>query len=160
MGYDLLVAVAAVVVVLMVRTALRTVRAARRMRRQVLDSWQRANRGETFVTDVRWWSNQRDRRRLWRAVAAADRAVSAARSAGVPTGDLPSVVRQLRRAASALDAGLSARQHSPELTRQAQALIAAADDVARATADAVAADTAPVIERVVAAVRLELAALR
>ena len=160
MGYDLLVAVAAVGVVLLVRAGWRTIRAVRRMRRHLLVSWQRARRGETFVTDVRWWSNQRDRRRLWRSIAAADRAVTAARSAGVPTGDLPSVVRQLRRAATALDAGLSAPRRSPELIRQADALVAAADDVARATADAIAADTAPVIARVVAAVRLELAAMR
>ena len=160
MGYDLLVAVGAVAVVLMVRTVWRAVRAVRRIRRHLLVSWQRARRGETLVTDGRWWSNQRQRHRLWRSVAAADRAVAAAQSAGVPTGDLPSVVRQLRRAAAALDAGLSAPRQSPELLRQADLLVAAADDVARATADAVAADSAPVVARVVAAARLELAALR
>jgi len=160
MGYDLLVAVAVVVAVLMVRGALRAVRAVRRMRRHVLVAFDRARRGDTVVVDARWWANQRDRRRLWRSIATADRAVTAACSAGVPTGDLRSVVRQLRAAAAVVDAGLAAPRRSPELLRQAEALATAADDVARAAADAVAADTAPLIARAVDAVRLELAALR
>jgi hypothetical protein len=160
MGYDVLVAVTVVIAVLMVRTAPRAVRLVRRLRRQMLAALDRTRRGDAVVTDARWWTNLRDRRRMWHSIAAADRAVSAARAAGVPTGDLPSVVRQLRSAATVVDAGLAAPRRSPELLLQADALAAAADDVARAAADAVATDTAPLIARAVDAVRLELAALR
>jgi hypothetical protein len=160
MGYDVLVAVTVVAAVLMVRTTVRTVRGVRRLRRRVLATCDRLRRGDAVITDVRWWANQRDRRRMWHAIATADRAVASARSAGVPTGDLRSVVRQLRQAAKVVDAGLAACRRNPQLLRQAAALSAAADDVMRAAADAVAADTAPLIARVVDAVRLELAALR
>src|SRR4051794_38565521 len=45
-----------------------------------------------------WWTSQHERHRMWRAVSGAERAVRAARSAGAPTGDLRTVVRQLRTA--------------------------------------------------------------
>lgn len=160
MGFDLLAAVAVVAAVVMVRGAWRMIRVARRVRRQVLAACERARRGDTVVFDARWLTNQHHRRRLWRSIASADRAVTAARAAGVPTGDLGSVLRQLRTAATAVDAGLASPSHSPQLLAQAEALVRAAEDVARAAADAVAADTAPLIARVVDAVRLELAALR
>ena len=160
MGYDVLVAVGAVVAVLVVRAAVRIVRAWRRLRRHVIATLGLARRGEVSVSDASWWANQRDRRRMWRSIAAADRSVTAARSAGVPIGDLPSVVRQLRTAGSTLDAALTASSRSPEVLRQAAAVSAAADDVSRVAAEAVAADAAPVIARAIDAVRLELAALR
>ena len=78
----------------------------------------------------------------------------------MPTGELSSVVRRLRAAGVALDAGFSGRCRSAALVRQADALATAADDVARAAADAVAADAAPVIAHAIDAARLELAALR
>lgn len=159
MGTDVLVAVVVVVAVLAVRSTVRTVRVVRRMRRRSLGVIGWLRRGESVVTDPGWWVNQRDRRRLWRSVAAADRAVAAAVAAGVPTGDLRSVVRQLRTAARHLDAGLASSQRSPQLQQQTKALINAADAVVRATGDAVAADAAPLVARVVEAARLETAAL-
>src|SRR3954447_24629651 len=53
-----------------------------------------------------WWTTQHERHRMWRAVSGAERAVRAARSAGAPTGDLRTVVRQLRTAARSVDAAL------------------------------------------------------
>lgn len=160
MGTDLLVAAAVVVAVLLVRSTVRTVRAVRRLRLRSLGVLERVRRGEAVVTDPGWWANQRDRRRMWRSIGAADRAVAAAVAAGVPTGDLRSVVRQLRTAARHVDAGLASPHRSPQLQRQAVALGTAADAVVRAAADAVAADAAPLIARVVDVVRLETAALR
>jgi exonuclease SbcC len=164
MGSDLLVAVAVVMAVLLVRTTtartVRAVRAVRRLRRRSVGVIERVRRGEAVASDPRWWANQRDRRRMWRSVAAADRAVSAAVAAGVPTGDLRSVVRRLRAAARQLDAGLASPHRSAQLQQQTKALANAADAVARAAADAVAADAAPLVARVVEAAHLESAALR
>ena len=55
-----------------------------------------------------WWTVQVVRRRLWRSVSAAEHAVLTAREAGAPVGDLPTLVRQLRRAADAVDRALVA----------------------------------------------------
>src|SRR4051812_40465492 len=111
------------------------------------------------LTDATWWANQRDRRRLWRSVTSAERAVRAAGAAGVPTGDLPGIARELRTAAVAVDVGLRAGR-TAELRRQVAELTAAADDVGRAATLAIAADAQPLTSRVVDAVRVELAALR
>jgi Flp pilus assembly protein protease CpaA len=86
---DVSLAFALVMVVVAGVTAVRAVRFYRRLRRRAL-----------VLTDAGWWANQRDRRRLWRAVAGAEQAVAAAAAAGVPTGDLASVVRRLRAAAA------------------------------------------------------------
>lgn len=59
-----------------------------------------------------WWGTQVDRRRLWRSVTAADRAVAAAKSSGAPVGDLPMLNRQLRRAAQTVDGALVAANRS------------------------------------------------
>jgi hypothetical protein len=53
------------------------------------------------LPDRRWIAASRARRRLWRAVSAADRAVAVARKAGAPTGDLAALCRRLRQAAAA-----------------------------------------------------------
>jgi hypothetical protein len=55
-----------------------------------------------------WWTAQVDRRRLWRSVSAAEHAVATAKAAGAPVGDLPTLSRQLRRAAVAVDRALVA----------------------------------------------------
>ena len=160
MVHDVLLAVAVVVAILIVRAAVQTVRAVRRFRRRLLVVWSGARRGETVDLNASWWANQRDRRRMWRAIAGAERAVAAARSAGAPTGDLPSVLRQVRHAATAVDAGLALPRRSAAVLRQAAALTEAAEAVTQAAAEAVASDAAPLIARAVEAVRIELAALR
>src|SRR5690348_12908442 len=130
MVHDVLLAVAVVVAVLMVRAVWQMVRAVRRVRRRLLAVWDGVRR-DAVTVDASWWANHRDRRRLWRAIAGAERAVAVARSAGAPTGDLPSVVRQLRSAAAVVDAGLVLPRRNPALLRQAESLAAAADDVTR-----------------------------
>src|SRR4051812_6912082 len=74
------------------------------------------------LTDVTWWANQRDRHSMWRAVSSAERAVSGAKSAGVPIGDLATVTREIRAAARIVDAGLCAGRRGPDLLRQARDL--------------------------------------
>lgn len=118
------------------------------------------HRVATAVTDPGWWLSQWDRRRLWRSVVNAERSVRHAKAAGVPTGDLASVTRQLRKAAAVVDAGLRSGRPSRDLQRQANELASAADDVSRAAAAAVASDATPLTERALEAVSLELAALR
>jgi hypothetical protein len=146
---DLSLAVAVAVVAVAVVATVRAVRTYRRLRRRVV-----------LLTEPGWWANQRDRRRLWRAVTAAEHAVSAAVAAGVPTGDLASVARRLRAAARTLDAGLASSRRSGAVLGQVQALIDGADEIARAATDAVAADVADATRRVLDAARLETAALR
>lgn len=47
------------------------------------------------------------RRRLWRAVTAAEQAVAQARKTGAPTGDLNSLCRRLRQAVAETDRSLA-----------------------------------------------------
>jgi hypothetical protein len=49
------------------------------------------------------------RRRLWRRVGAAERAVAAAQTVGASVGDLPQLTRRLRESATGIDAMLAAR---------------------------------------------------
>lgn len=130
-------------------TAIRVARFVRRLRRRA-----------GVLADAGWWANQRDRRRLWRAVHGAEQAVTAAAEAGVPTGDLAGVTRRLRATARTLDAGLAAPRRSDAVLGQVGVLVAAADEVARAATDAVAADVADQTGRLLDAARLEIAALR
>ena len=149
-----------VAAVVTITTTVRVYRGYRRLRRRATLLVDLARRGEFVSADPAWWLNQRDRRRLWRSVAGAEQAVHAAKAAGVPTGDLAFVSRQLRSTAGSVDAGLRTSRRSPALQQQVADLTAAADEVARAATDAVAADAAPQTARVVDAARLELAALR
>jgi hypothetical protein len=59
------------------------------------------------LPDRRWLAEARQRRRLWRAVAAAEHAVAAARQAGAPAGDLDGLCRRLRQAAGDADRSLA-----------------------------------------------------
>src|SRR5262245_18022842 len=52
-----------------------------------------------LLPDRRRLAAARERRRLWLAVGAAERAVAAAQRAGAPTGDLDGLRRRLREAA-------------------------------------------------------------
>jgi hypothetical protein len=55
------------------------------------------------VPDRGWREGSRARRELWRAVGAAEHAVSVARRGGAPTGDLDALCRRLRQAAGSAD---------------------------------------------------------
>jgi hypothetical protein len=146
---DVSLVLAVVLVVVAGVAAVRVVRFARRLRRRA-----------GVLADAGWWVNQRDRRRMWRAVTGAEQAVAAANGAGVPTGDLTSVTRRLRVTARTLDAGLAAPRRSDAVLAQVAVVVGAADEVARAATDAVAADVADQTGRLLDAARLEIAALR
>lgn len=113
------------------------------------------------VGSTAWWASQRDRQRMWRAVSAAQNAVSVAQQSGAPVGDLPALCRQLSTAAGGIDAVLRASAGDRSWRRDAGAeqVERAALDVQRAAVESLtmvaAADTAPVLS----AVRLEVAAL-
>jgi hypothetical protein len=115
------------------------------------------------ATDVSWWVVQRERHRLWRSVTAADRAVSSAVDADAPVGDLPALVRRLRRGAGTVDAALRACGSTADVAAQrAQVteMVDAADQVRRAALDSLTAVAQPAVSGLADAVRIELAAVR
>ena len=152
-------------------TVWRTARAARRR-------WQRWRRTVTMagqvrraptafaavaslpVTDVDWWLRQRDRHRMWRSVAAAERAVQAARRADAPLGDLVVLSRQLRSTARTVDALASAGGRRPQSRQRVDEVVAAAASIQAAATDSLLAVSAPETTGIAAAVELEIAALR
>src|SRR3954451_17434372 len=111
------------------------------------------------VADRHWWTTQHERHRMWRAVSGAERAVRAARSAGAPTGDLRTVVRQLRTAARSVDAALRTDSTGPARAQAAE-IVAAARAIHQAAADALITVARPETSGLAAAVELEVAALR
>jgi hypothetical protein len=114
----------------------------------------------------RWVAAGRTRRRLWRAVSAAEHAVSQARKAGAPTGDLDALCRRLRQAAS--DAGRSlamagratvpSHQEEP-VSSQITDLVEAAGLIHEAAASAVASMSRPAARSLADDVRREAVAL-
>jgi len=112
------------------------------------------------VADRHWWVTQHERHRMWRAVSGAERAVRAAQSADAPTGDLRSVVRQLRTAARSVDAALRTGATAGPARAQAAEIVAAARAIHQAAADALLAVARPETTGLAATVELEVAALR
>src|SRR3954462_1380328 len=112
------------------------------------------------IADRHWWTTQHERHRMWRAVSGAERAVRAARSADAPTGDLRSIVRQLRSAAGAGDAALRTASTAGPARAQAAEIVAAARAIHQAAADALIAVARPDPTGLAATVKLEVAALR
>jgi hypothetical protein len=115
------------------------------------------------VVDRRWWLAQRRRHQVWRAVSGAERAVRAAESAGAPTGDLRHLVRQLRHAARSVDAALRAcgpAGATRSAGQEAAGIIATAEEISRVASDALLSVARPEAAGIVAAVEIEVAALR
>ena len=112
------------------------------------------------IADRHWWTTQHERHRMWRAVSGAERAVRAARSADAPTGDLRSVVRQLRTAARSVDAALRTGSTAGPARAQAAEIVAAAREIHQAAAEALISVARPETAGITAAVELEVAALR
>jgi len=112
------------------------------------------------VADRHWWTTQHERHRMWRAVSGAERAVRAARTAGAPTGDLRTVVRQLRTAARSVDAALRTGSTAGPARAQAAEIVAAAREIHQAAADALITVARPETSGLAAAVEIEVAALR
>ena len=92
------------------------------------------------LPDRRWLAAARERRKLWRAVGTAERAVAVARQSGAPTGDLDALCRRLRQAAADADRGLSL---SPAASVSVGEVVASARVIAESAASAAAAVTWP-----------------
>jgi len=127
-----------------------------------------ALRGLTAATigSPSWWGVQRDRQRMWQAVAAAQRAVQVAVDAGAPVGDLPDLSQQLTQAARSLDAILqaSAGGHRSDgsdgdLAAQRDRIETSARDIQRAAVDSLRVVGAPDADSLASAVRIEVTAL-
>jgi hypothetical protein len=84
------------------------------------------------LPDRRWLTAAAARRRLWRAVSAAGHAVTAAREAGAPTGDLDSLCRRLRQAAADADRSLVLAGRATAASRRAEPVSAQVSDLVRA----------------------------
>lgn len=110
-----------------------------------------------------WWIAQRDRHRMWRAVSSAGHAVGVAQRAGAPVGDLPSLARELERAARHVDAVLRASARSGSMRREVRyervRIEAAAADLHRAALESLATVADVATEDVVTATRIERDAL-
>lgn len=110
-----------------------------------------------------WWIVQRDRRRLWRSVAAAEHAVNVAQRSNVTVGDLPILATQLNTAARGVDSVLRASSHIGSLRalarRDAGRIEAAALDIHRAALDSLRATATADTEPMLSAIRIEVAAL-
>ena len=115
------------------------------------------------VASPRWWATQNARRQMWREVTAAKHAVTVARRAGAPVGDLPALVRQLEGAARSADALAQADAHSPRRGRPATPEVRrvqrAALEVRDAAVDALQAAATAEVSPLLPSVRLEAAAL-
>jgi len=125
---------------------------------------------------ARWWSwpvpNRHwvaatlARRRLWRAVSAAEHAVAQARKAGAPTGDLNSLCHRLRQAAGDTDRSLAiaSRAMPPgappdRVSSQAADLVATAGQIQGAAAHSAASVSQPKVVSLADDVRQEVVAL-
>ena len=123
-----------------------------------------------------WWSRPSPnrhwvvatlaRRRLWRAVTAAEHAVAQARKTGAPTGDLNSLCHRLRQAATDTDRSLAiaSRAMPPgtppaHVSSQAADLVAAARQIHDAAASSAASVSEPKVVSLADDVRQEVVAL-
>jgi hypothetical protein len=112
-----------------------------------------------------WWTAQLDRRRLWRSVTAADHAVTTASAAGAPLGDLPSLTRQLRRAAQSVDRALLAASRSgtgtpPAVQQRGREVRDNADRIYAAAMESLATTAHGETSHLTRAVQIEVEALR
>ena len=118
------------------------------------------------VPSHHWVAAVRARRRLWRAVAAAEHAVAQARKAGAPTADLDSLCRRLRRTAADADRAVAlagrataADARSDHASAQAAELVVAAELIQDAAASSAASMTRPAVAGLTEDVRQEVTAL-
>ena len=110
-----------------------------------------------------WWIVQRDRRHLWRTVAAAEHAVKVAQRSNVTVGDLPILAAQLDTAARGVDsvyrASSRVRSLRPQARRDARGIEVAARDIHHAALDSLRATATADTEPMLSAIRIEVAAL-
>ena len=103
-----------------------------------------------------------DRHRMWRAVSAAERAVAAAVAAEAASGDLPSLVRRLRRAAQSVDRLLdrSRLEHRSGRQVELRRVMDLAETIRTAATESLLTVTAPATSSLADAVATEVSALR
>ena len=113
-----------------------------------------------------WVAAARTRRRLWRAVTAAEHAVAQARKSGAPTGDLDSLCRRLRQAAADTDRSVAvagrataAGTRSDHASSQAADLVVAAGLIHDAAASSAASMARPAVASLTQDVHQEVTAL-
>ena len=116
------------------------------------------------LPDRRWLAAALERRRLWRAVAAAEHTVAVARQVGAPTGDLDGLCRRLRQAAGHADRCLSVSRRPAEpgaasAMAEVTDVVAAAALIQDAAASAVASVARPASASLADDARREAAAL-
>lgn len=158
------IAVAVVTAGLLVVVAVMAARALRRrLRRARAALVSRAAASLDAMSSPAWWSSLRLRRQVWRSVARADRAVTAAQRADAPVGELPILCRQLRGTARLVDAQLRTVGASAavpvEVAQQARAVYTAADHISAAVTAAMTDSVQPQLAPLVEAVRRECTAL-
>jgi hypothetical protein len=118
------------------------------------------------VPSRHWVAAARARRRLRRAVTGAEYAVAQARKSGAPTGDLDSMCRRLRQAATDTDRSLAIaggatppRARADHASAQAAELVAAAGLIQNAAASSAASMSRPAVASLTQDVRQEVTAL-
>ena len=118
------------------------------------------------LPDRRWRGGVRARRELWRAVGAAEHAVTAARRGGAPIGDLDGLCQRLRRAAESADCSLAVWQRSavagaglePPVS-EVRDVLSAARQIQAAASAALASVSGPAARELAEDVRTEVVAL-
>jgi hypothetical protein len=136
----------------------------RRWRRVRVTLMHRAASSVELVGNPLWWSAQRTRRRMWRALADAERAVRAAQRVDAPVGELPLLSRQLHGSARLVDAQLrsaaaTGAPASPEVAAQVRDVMRAAAEINAAVSSAITETVQPQLAPLLAAVGREAAAL-
>jgi hypothetical protein len=128
----------------------------RRLRRM------RTRFGGLSVVAFSWWQGAGDRHRMWRAVSGAERAVKAAVAGGAASGDLPSLVRRLRRAAENVDRLLTAAgsNASGQVAAELRQVLEMAEKIRASATEALLTVTAPATSSLAEAVATEVSALR
>jgi hypothetical protein len=117
----------------------------------------------TTVVSARWWANQRDQRRMWRAVTAAQHTVAVARRAGAPVGDLPTLACGLHSAARSVEALARAEARGPRggapASTEVRRLEEAAVQIHQAAIDSLRAVATADLDPLLPSVRLEARAV-
>lgn len=118
------------------------------------------------LPDRRWRLAGRPRRQLWRAVGAAEHAVTVAHDAGAPLGELDVLCRRLRRAAGDTDRSLAIARHGAVVgdglecaSYQVSELVSAAGQIQAAAAAALASLSRPTVSGLADDVHREAVAL-
>lgn len=122
----------------------------------------RAGFGLLPMVGLSVWQAYGDRHRMWRAVSSAERAVAAAVAADAAAGDLPSLVRRLRRTAETVDRLLTAAGSgkSRPVADEMRRVMEMSATIRTAATDALLTVTAPATSSLADAVATEVSALR